>query len=118
MTRTQALGRFGEDTAARFLESLGMAVLDRNWRCRFGELDIIARSGEALVIVEVKTRAALTCGPPVEAVTPRKIRRLRQCALAWLDAHQFHAPVLRFDVIGVTCRTAGAPMIDHIPGIS
>ena len=118
MSRTQALARFGEDVAARYVESLGMRILDRNWRCRHGELDIVARSEATLVIVEVKTRASQTCGPPIEAVTPRKVRRLRQCALAWLDARQLHAPNVRFDVVGVACREAGAPIIEHLPGVT
>ena len=118
MSRTQSIARFGEDVAARYLESLGMRLLDRNWRCRHGELDIVARSAATLVIVEVKTRATLTCGPPIEAVTPRKVRRLRQCALAWLDSRQLHAPAVRFDVIGVSCRTHGAPVVEHIVGVT
>ena len=118
MSRTLALARFGEDVAARYIESIGMQILDRNWRCRHGELDIVARSGAALVIVEVKTRSSVTCGPPIAAVTPRKVRRLRQCALAWLDSRQLHAPTVRFDVVGVSCRLSGAPAVEHLVGVT
>ena len=85
MHAKDALGRYGEDLAAQYLEDLGLVILDRNWRCSAGELDVIARDGDSLVVCEVKTRRSERYGAPVEAVSPRKMRRLRILALRWLD---------------------------------
>jgi len=93
-----------------------MQVLDRNWRCRAGELDVVARDGRALVFCEVKTRTAVGFGHPVEAVTPAKQRRLRHLAQAWLAAHDHHAPDLRFDVVGVLVPARGLPRVRHLRG--
>src|SRR5688572_32790037 len=78
--RNRALGLYGERVAADHLQSLGMVVLARNWRCRFGEIDLVAREGSTLVICEVKTRTGTTHGTPVEAVVGRKATRLRRLA--------------------------------------
>lgn len=111
---TTELGSRGEHIAAVYLTDSGLRVLDRNWRCREGELDIVARDGDALVFCEVKTRRGVGFGHPVEAVTPRKQRRLRVLAQRWLAAHDEHAPDLRFDVIGVLVRPAGLPQVSHL----
>ncbi|KIX66225.1 hypothetical protein SF23_20485, partial [Streptomyces sp. MBRL 10] len=73
----QALGRYGEDLAARRLTEAGMSVIARNWRCRGGEIDIVARDGDALVVCEVKTRRAGDFEHPMAAVRPAKTERLR-----------------------------------------
>ena len=109
-----ALGAYGERVAVRLLTDAGLQVLDRNWRCRGGELDVVARDGTALVFCEVKTRTAEGFGHPVEAVTPDKQRRLRVLARAWLDAHDHHAPDLRFDVIGVLVPRTGPARVVHL----
>ena len=114
MPTTLELGSLGEDIAATYLTDQGFRVLDRNWRCREGELDIVARDGAALVFCEVKTRSAAGFGHPVEAVTAVKRRRLRQLARAWLDAHDHHAPDLRFDVIGVLVPHSGPARVTHL----
>lgn len=111
-TRTE-LGALGEDVAVTFLTDEGLTVLDRNWRCREGELDVVARDGAALVFCEVKTRRGTGYGDPVEAVTYAKQRRLRVLAQRWLAAHDEHAPEVRFDVIGVLL-TAGLAKVTHI----
>ena len=111
-----ALGRYGEDLAAEHLRRQGLVVLDRNWRCARGELDIIARDGMALVVCEVKTRRGTGYGTPVEAVGPRKLRRLRELALRWLDEQQVHVPEIRIDVIGVLQPVGGPPVIHHVRG--
>ncbi|MDR0593022.1 MAG: YraN family protein [Bifidobacteriaceae bacterium] len=112
------LGRYGEDVAAAFLTAKGWRVLDRNWRCREGELDMIAQPGpETLVFVEVKTRRDDRCGAPAEAVTYRKLARLRRLAAAWLHAHGEHAQKVRIDVIAVTTGPAGRS-IEHIEGVT
>jgi putative endonuclease len=113
----RALGRRGEEIAATHLRTAGMLILDRNWRPHgseaVGEVDLIVRDGDALVIVEVKTRRSLAFGSPVEAVTRRKIRQLRSLALAWLDERSIHAPALRFDLVAVTIPPAGQPVVEH-----
>lgn len=111
-----ALGRYGEDLAAEHLRRQGLTVLARNWRCSRGELDIVARDGSALVICEVKTRRGTGYGDPVEAVGPRKLRRLRELALRWLDEQQVHVPEIRIDVIGVLQPLSGPAVIHHIRG--
>ena len=116
MHAKDALGRYGEDLAAQYLEDLGLIILDRNWRCTAGELDVVARDGAALVVCEVKTRRSERFGAPVEAVSPRKMRRLRLLAIHWLDEHQVHAPEIRFDVIGIVQPIAGRPVLTHIRG--
>ncbi len=109
-----ALGAYGERVAVRLLTEHGLQVLDRNWRCRAGELDLVARDGAALVFCEVKTRTAAGFGHPVEAVTAAKRRRLRLLARAWLDAHDHHAPDLRFDVVGVLVPGSGPARVVHL----
>ena len=102
-----ATGGYGEASAAHYLVELGMVVLDRNWRCPEGELDLVLRDGRVLVVCEVKTRTSLAHGSPHEAVTAAKRRRLRLLARSWLAAHDQHAPDLRFDVVGVHVPAVG-----------
>jgi putative endonuclease len=109
-----AIGAFGERVAVRALTDAGLTVLDRNWRCREGELDLVARDGDALVFCEVKTRRGSGFGSPAEAVTWAKRRRLRVLAGAWLAAHDDHAPDLRFDVVEVLVPTTGRPRVTHL----
>ena len=114
MRTTSDLGAHGERIAAAYLTDSGLRVLDRNWRCRDGELDIVARDGDALVFCEVKTRRAVGFGHPVEAVGHVKQRRLRTLAQRWLAAHDEHAPELRFDVVGVLVRPARPALVTHL----
>jgi putative endonuclease len=116
VSTTTDLGSRGEFIAATYLTDAGLRVLDRNWRCREGELDIVAREATAIVFCEVKTRRATGFGHPVEAVTPAKQRRLRLLAHRWLDAHDEHAPDLRFDVVGVLVRPTGPALLTHLRG--
>jgi putative endonuclease len=113
---TIELGARGERIAAAFLGDAGLRVHDRNWRCRDGELDIVARDRDALVFCEVKTRRGTGFGHPVEAVTPAKQRRLRLLAQRWLAAHDEHAPDLRFDVVGVLVPPSGPARVTHLRG--
>jgi putative endonuclease len=117
MTHHQKLGKFGEDLACVFLQRQGMIIMDRNWRCDIGEVDIIARDSNILVFCEVKTRSGNSFGHPVEAVSDRKIRRLRRLALRWLDDRSIHAPRVRFDVVGIIKPRIGDAEITHIPGV-
>jgi putative endonuclease len=116
VSTTTELGSRGETIAAVYLRDAGLSVLDRNWRCRDGELDIVAREGAAIVFCEVKTRRATGFGHPVEAVTPAKQRRLRLLAQRWLSAHDEHAPDLRFDVVGVLVRPGVPALVTHLRG--
>jgi putative endonuclease len=110
-------GRWGEDVAARFLAAAGMEILDRNWRCELGELDVVARDGEAVVFCEVKTRRSTAFGDPAEAVHPRKAARIHQLAGRYLAEHPHaHAPELRFDVVALLRPSLGAATLRHLRG--
>ena len=82
--RARGLGTYGERMAARYLRDVGLEVLDQNWRCPLGEIDLVARDGACLVVCEVKTRRSTTFGSPVEAVDHRKLARLRRLSASWL----------------------------------
>jgi putative endonuclease len=114
VSSTTELGARGERIAVAYLTDVGLRVLDRNWRCREGELDIVAREHDALVFCEVKTRRGIGFGHPVEAVTRVKQQRLRVLAQRWLAAHDEHAPDLRFDVVGVLVRPARPALVTHL----
>jgi putative endonuclease len=103
MTGTnQARGRWGEDQAAAWYERHGAVVLDRNWRCDRGELDLVVAVGDAVVFVEVKARASEAFGSASAAVGERKQRTLRMLAARWLDAHPDRRGEMRFDVVAIT----------------
>ncbi|TWG05981.1 putative endonuclease [Streptomyces brevispora] len=119
MNARGALGRYGEDLAARLLTDAGMSVLERNWRCRAGEIDIVALDGDALVICEVKTRRAGGFEHPMAAVTPAKADRLRRLAELWLDRHDGPPPGgVRIDLVGVVLPRRGAPRAEHARGVA
>jgi putative endonuclease len=113
---TQAVGAYGERLAARHLMDTGMAILDRNWRCRDGEIDIIARDGDVLVFCEVKTRRGGGFGPPAEAVRPAKRRRLRRLAAQWLADTGVRPAEVRFDVLSVVPQPRGSALVEHVRG--
>ncbi|PJJ71774.1 putative endonuclease [Diaminobutyricimonas aerilata] len=117
MAAKDELGRRGEELATRYLAGAGLEILDRNWRCAQGEVDIVARDGDELVFVEVKTRAGLAFGHPLEAITALKLARLRRLAAAWCDAHGVRAPRRRIDAVGVVAPARGEATIDHLPGV-
>ncbi len=112
----QELGRAGEDAATRYLQDHGMVVLDRNWRCRDGEIDIVAleEASDTLVIVEVKTRRSAAYGAPIEAVTRVKAARLRRLASQWLLRHPIGARRIRVDVVGILAPRRGDLTITHV----
>lgn len=118
MSTRNALGSWGEDLAVRHLESRGLEVIDRRWRCRLGEIDIVARDGGILVVCEVKTRTTEMFGTPLAAVTPRKVRRLRQLAVTWLREHDEHVSEIRLDVIGILAPDSASPVIEHLRGVA
>ncbi len=112
-----ALGRYGEDLAARYLRDLGMEVLERNWRCEHGEVDLVALDDGCLVICEVKTRRGTGFGEPVEAVTVAKALRLRRLAAAYAREHPAPSRGLRVDVVGVLCRPGRPAEVRHVVGV-
>ncbi|WHU49836.1 YraN family protein [Gordonia sp. L191] len=95
------VARLGEDRAAEFVTELGWTILERNWRNRYGELDLIAFDGRRLVVVEVKTRASRVFADPVAAVTADKLARMRKLTRMWLAQQKMWWPGIRFDVISV-----------------
>jgi putative endonuclease len=113
------IGALGEQVAVDHLRSLGLRVLTRNWRCRYGELDVIAADDAArtVVFVEVKTRTSDQFGGVAEAVTPNKVRRLRRLAGLWLAAQHDSWAAVRIDVIGVRIGRSRAPEITHLQGV-
>ncbi len=110
------LGRRGEELAVGHLQDQGLVVLARNWRCRHGELDIVATDGRCLVVCEVKTRSGTGFGTPAEAVTPEKRDRLRRLANAWLAHYRIGWCEVRMDIVSVFWPRAGEPSIEHLRG--
>ncbi|MBD0021030.1 YraN family protein [Gordonia pseudamarae] len=99
--RPARIGRLGEDIAAGYVTDAGWSVLERNWRCRYGELDIVAVDGAALVVVEVKTRTGRMYPDPAEAVTPDKLAKMRRATAIWLAGQDSWFATVRFDVIAI-----------------
>ncbi len=138
MRAKDAVGRYGEDVAARHLSAAGFVLLDRNWRCAAGEIDIVAADRDTLVFCEVKTRRGLGFGGPLDAITHAKVRRLRALALRWLAERRDLAsaarrpaaarspsspvicagqPEIRFDVVGVVVPVRGPASVTHLRGV-
>ena len=116
-----AVGAYGERLAARYLTESGMQILDRNWRCDQGEIDIVAMDGTCLVIIEVKTRRSLAFGSPVEAVTAAKAARLRRLARCWLTDHRSLVDAVadvRIDVVGVLRPRSGPAQVEHLVSVT
>ncbi len=121
MTRVQ-LGAFGEALAAEHLTRMGLRILHRNWRCRYGELDLIAcdEATATVVFVEVKTRAGDGYGGLPYAVTGRKVLRLRRLAGLWLAGQDRRWAAIRIDVIGIRIgprNSSRTPEVTHLRGI-
>ncbi len=115
--RRLALGAYGERIAARHLTAQGLVVLDRNWRCDLGEIDLVLRDGPVLVVCEVKTRTSDVCGTPHEAVTPEKVDRLQRLAHAWAEAQGIRPAETRIDLVAVHRPRRGAAVVDHVRGL-
>lgn len=117
MAEKDALGRTGEQLAVEFLIRCGYAVVERNWRCRQGEIDIVARDGATTVFVEVKTRSGVGFGHPFEALSLTKLARLRRLAGAWCEAHPETSGDIRIDAIAVISPPHEAPQIEHLEAL-
>ncbi len=114
-------GDIGEDIACEHLASIGFEIIDRNYFYGHGEIDIIARDGDQLVFVEVKTRKSLEYGQPEDAITKGKIRQIRKIAEAYLYEHNIKDQICRFDFVGVLMQHESVPsgkdkepLINHI----
>ena len=114
--RHLTLGRLGEDLAAKHLEGLGLVVLSRNWRCREGELDLVATDGRILIVCEVKTRSGDGFGIPAEAVTDEKAERIRRLATQWLRTFKVGWCPIRFDVVAILAPAGEQPSLTHLEG--
>jgi putative endonuclease len=114
MAAKDVLGQRGERLAEQFLTDAGLVIVDRNWRCQQGELDLVARDGDELVFVEVKTRTSTAFGHPLEAITALKLARLRRLAAAWCAEHGARARGIRLDAVAVLAPPSGEPVIEHL----
>ena len=112
------IGVRGEDLACAELERQGLQVLERNWRCRLGEIDIVAAeagaNGLTMVFCEVKCRSGLGFGHPLEAITFTKRRTLRQLAAVWMRQHRVKASAIRLDAVGVVLAAGEEPSVTHV----
>lgn len=111
---TKPLGDRGEEIAARYLSERGWTVVDRNFRLGRKEIDLVARRGEVVAFVEVKTRGGRGYGHPLEAITWKKRREIGQVASAWIDRHGRTGDVYRFDAVAVLVSGGGEPVVEHV----
>ncbi|MFC4629838.1 YraN family protein [Promicromonospora alba] len=143
MAKKDGVGRYGERVALRHVVSRGWQVLDTNWRGKDGELDIVALDGDVLVVIEVKTRSGHGFGHPAEAVTPRKLARIKRLTGQWLTVFRERlaaarmaeeanpgcpVPVLpdvrtrfgaiRIDVVAVTLQEQGRAVVEHLESVA
>ena len=114
----QALGAYGERVAASHLTEQGMVVLDRNWRCDHGELDLVLRDGGVLVACEVKTRSSDVGGSPHEAVGDAKLQRLHGLLWRWAEHHGVRPAETRVDLVAIVRDRRGAALVDHVQGLA
>jgi putative endonuclease len=117
MGAKDVLGREGEQAAVSYLEGRGFRILDRNWRCADGEIDIVAVERHTFVACEVKTRTGTRYGTPLDAVGREKRRRLRRLAALWLSAHGVRFDQIRIDVLGLLRDETGGFTIEHVRGV-
>lgn len=110
----QLRGRSGEDITAHFLRSRGYVIVERNYRNRLGEIDLIATKEDLLVFIEVKTRTSTAYGLPQEAVTLVKQKKIRRTALAYMQNKCIEDADIRFDVVGIIIDNDSGPQIHHI----
>lgn len=116
MTARQTLGSYGESLAADYLRRCEMIVVERNWRCPRGEIDLVAFDGEFVTAVEVKTRRSLRYGHPFEAITDAKMSRLHTLAVLWARHHGYLASPIRVDAVAVLLDR-DQPRIEHLRGL-
>jgi len=117
MKRTESklkkLGASGEEEVAAYLQRKGIRIIDRNWRIKGGEIDLVGEDGATIVFVEVKTRTSNMFGTPFDAITPDKAFRLQRLALAWMAMNHRWGQDYRIDAAGVWMDGFGACEIEH-----
>jgi putative endonuclease len=113
----QALGHYGEDVAARHLVDKGLVLIERNWRCDEGEIDLVLRDGVTLVVCEVKTRTSLDLGTPHEAITDAKLARLKRLGERWATERGVRPEGTRVDLVAVLRPRRGPAVVDHVAGL-
>ena len=113
MAAKDVLGRRGEDLAVEYLQEQGLVVLSRNWRCRDGELDVVATDSHRLVVCEVKTRSTSWFGEPAEAVNGKKAARIRRVTQVWLSTHSVRWVEIRFDVVSIVAEPGRPVTVAH-----
>lgn len=111
--KTTELGIRGETAAAAYLQRIGMTIVDRNWRCQGGEVDIVALDGTELVLIEVKTRSSNRAGSPEEAVSPAKQKRLARLARMYMAHADLDSCAVRFDVIALRVLAHDRALLRH-----
>jgi putative endonuclease len=116
MAAKDTLGRSGEDRAVLYLQERGYRLIDRNWRCAQGEIDVIVQRGNETVFVEVKTRSTLAYGHPFEAITPIKLARLKRLAASWCAQADRQVNRVRLDAVAVI-GTDDDVVIEHLAGV-
>ena len=109
----KTLGSKGEECASKYLSSKGYCIVDRNWKCKLGEIDIVAMDNGTIVFVEVKTRANLEKGLPEDAVGPRKRKKYESLAAIYLQDHDYVDMAVRFDVVGILVISKNRAFIRH-----
>lgn len=115
MINRLSLGKKGEAVARKYLKKLGYRILAQNYRCRFGELDLIAEEEGCLVFIEVKTRSGLDFGQPSEAITGKKRQQISKVALEYIAKNDLRDSPIRFDVVSVLQKDGAEPSIELIP---
>lgn len=110
-------GERGEALAARYLETQGLTVLSKNWRCPEGELDLVLTDGTTLVVCEVKTRTTDNYGPPAEAVDEAKAARIRRLTRRWRADHGVSHVPTRYDVVSILWPPGETPKVSHLRGV-
>lgn len=116
--RAENLGEEGEEIAARYLRENGYQILDRNWRIKEGELDIVALTpDDEIIFVEVKSRSSAAYGDPLESISVDKAMRIQRLALAWLAMHQRLGANFRIDAVGILIGRTGEVTIDYRRGV-
>ena|SRR5579859_1917956 len=119
MKAKDRLGQRGEQLAEDYFRTMGVVILDRNWRCRDGELDLVVLDGETLVAVEVKSRSSWAFGHPFEAVDAVKLARIVRLAASWAREHRVSHRARRVDVIAITgIGRMDTPLVEHLRGVA
>ncbi len=113
-----ALGAYGERVAATHLAAQGMVLLDRNWRCDQGELDLVLRDGDVLVACEVKTRSSAVGGSPHQAVDVTRLERLHRLLWRWCEDHGLKPAQTRVDLVAILRARRGPAQVDHVRGLA